>query len=179
LAKKMSGKQRRQLDTGTSDLAPEIQAAIDRLAEAHDHARQVLKDAGRLLAGGKGAGPGVRDLTDGEPATRGAALAPHWDPVARVLRVGKHIVKQYRVPSPNQETVLAAFQEEGWPHRVDDPLPPVADESSRDRLRDTIRSLNSSQKHKLIRFHGDGTGEGVFWELLHARTRPAAAAGKK
>jgi hypothetical protein len=175
----MAERRRRHLDTGTSDLAPAIQDAIARLAEAHDHARQVLKDAARLLAGGQGASAAAIPLTDGKAAAANAAVIPHWDPGSRILRVGKHIVKQYRVPSPNQETVLAAFQEEGWPHRVDDPLPPVVDASSRDRLRDTIRSLNSSQKHRLIRFHGDGTGEGVFWELIHARTRRAVASLKK
>jgi hypothetical protein len=88
-------------------------------------------------------------------------------------------VKQYRVPSPNQEKVLAAFQEEGWPPHIDDPLPPVADESPKDHLRDTIRSLNSSQKNRVLRFRGDGTGQGILWELVDGRAPPAAAAGKK
>ena len=167
------------LEVTAGDFAADIQAAIAQLAEAHDHARQVLKDAGRLLAGGKDGSPFAIQATDGKAAVEAVALVPHWDPAIRVLRVGKHVVKQYRVPSPNQEMLLAAFQEEGWPPHIDDPLPPVADESSRDRLRDTIRSLNSSQKNRLIRFHGDGTGEGVVWELVPARASRAVAGRKK
>jgi hypothetical protein len=35
------------------------------------------------------------------------------------------VVKEFKLPAPNQETILTAFQEEGWPPRIDDPLPPV------------------------------------------------------
>ncbi len=57
-----------------------------------------------------------------------------------------------------------AFQEEGWPVRIDDPLPPVSESEPKQRLRETIRSLNRNQKERLVRFKGDGTGEGVLWE---------------
>ena len=56
-----------------------------------------------------------------EPAP---AAAPEWDAMYRELRVGRCVIKVYKVPSPNQEAVLEAFQEEGWPHRIDDPLLP-------------------------------------------------------
>ena len=95
-------------------------------------------------------------------------LLPSWDGLNRVLSLGEQIVKEYRVPSPNQEAVLTTFQEEGWPHYVYDPLIPLAksEQCPKFRLRDTIKCLNANQKNPLIRFRGDGTGERVGWEAV-------------
>jgi hypothetical protein len=89
---------------------------------------------------------------------------PTWDEQRRQLRVGRVLVKEFKLPSPNQETLLMAFEEEGWPPRIDDPLPPVAQLDPRRRLHDTIKALNRKQKRYLIRFRGDGSGEGIRWE---------------
>jgi hypothetical protein len=97
-----------------------------------------------------------------------SAHLPRWDTDDRTLYVGDLIVKEYRVRSPNQEAVLSAFQEEQWPHYIDDPLSPVPDQSPKQRLRDTVKRLNENQKNHLIRFRGDGTGERVRWELIQA-----------
>lgn len=91
---------------------------------------------------------------------------PSWDSDRQELRVGTIVVKQFKVPAVSQETILAAFQEEGWPVRIDDPLPPHPAQDSKRRLHDTINSLNRNQKEPLIRFLGDGSGQGVRWELL-------------
>ena len=108
--------------------------------------------------------PNGQDLpTDAAMPTR--PLTPIWDGERQELRVGMRLVKQFKLPSPNQEIILSCFQEEGWPARIDDPLPPVADILPKRRLHDTIKSLNRSQKCQLIRFSGDGSGEGVRWEL--------------
>ena len=90
---------------------------------------------------------------------------PSWHRDRRELRLGHVVVKQFKVPAPNQETILAAFDEEGWPFRIDDPLPPQADQDSKRRLHDTINKLNRHQKQPLIHFRGDGTGRGICWEL--------------
>jgi hypothetical protein len=96
-----------------------------------------------------------------------------------VLQVGGRIVKHYRVPASTQEAILAAFEEEGWPPHLDDPLLPIRDGYPKDRLRDAIRHLNANQKNRLIRFRGDGTGQGILWELIDERGTSVAAAGKK
>jgi hypothetical protein len=70
-----------------------------------------------------------------------------------------------------QEAILMAFEEENWPPRIDDPLPVHPDMLPKRRLHDTIKSLNRNQKRPLIRFMGDGTGEGVRWESLLAEER--------
>jgi hypothetical protein len=94
-----------------------------------------------------------------------ANLLPHWDRDRHELRVGGQLVKQFRLPSPNQEKVLNAFEEENWPVRIDDPLPPNEKLDAKQRLHDTIKNLNRHQKNPLIRFMGDGTGQGVRWEI--------------
>ncbi len=99
----------------------------------------------------------------GVPAA--SAAAPFWDRQRRVLSVGGRVVKQFRVPSPNQEAVLVALQREGWPACVADPLPPIAAQMAKIRLHDTIKCLNARQENRLIRFRGNGMGNGVLWEL--------------
>jgi hypothetical protein len=91
---------------------------------------------------------------------------PLWNGESRSLSVGRVLIKKFRIPSPNQEAVLAAFQEEGWPRRIDDPLRPQAHQVAKCRLHDTIKCLNRHHLHHLLRFRGDGTGEGVCWEYV-------------
>ena len=98
--------------------------------------------------------PSIRDFT------------PLWDRDNRVLTFGGQIVRRYGRSSPNQETVLQTFEEQGWPYRIDDPLPYSAEVAPKLRLHDTIRWLNLKQESRLLRFLGDGTGEGVCWKLL-------------
>ncbi|NUQ61969.1 MAG: hypothetical protein HUU20_05750 [Pirellulales bacterium] len=98
-----------------------------------------------------------------KPAPR---CIPIWDRDRQELRVGGYLVKQFKVPALNQERILAAFEEEGWPVHIDDPLPPQQEQDPKRRLHDTINSLNRKQKHRLIRFMGDGTGQGVRWCLI-------------
>ena len=93
---------------------------------------------------------------------------PLWDAARQELRVGDSLVKQFRLPAPNQGRILMAFEEEGWPSRIDDPLPPQPDLDPKRRLHDTIKSLNRNQKHRLLRFKGDGQGLGILWEFIPA-----------
>lgn len=96
----------------------------------------------------------------------GPAPLPRWDAERRELRVGDVLVKKFKVPARNQELVLTAFAEERWPVRIDDPLPPRLEVDPKRRLVETISRLNRNQKHRVLRFHGDGHGEGISWELL-------------
>ena len=91
---------------------------------------------------------------------------PHWDAETRELRMNGQVVKRFKWHALNQEAVLAVFEEEGWPVRIDDPIPPQPEQDPKRRLSDTIKCLNRKQTNELIRFHGDGTGEGVTWELV-------------
>src|SRR5262245_25866641 len=91
----------------------------------------------------------------------GLPSLPRWDGDYREIRFGDKIVKQFKLPSPNQEAILLAFHEKGWPPRIEDPLPPNANFDTKQRLHDAIRGLNRNQKNRLLRFKGDGTGVGI------------------
>jgi hypothetical protein len=135
----------------------------------------ILTEAG-ISAARRFTEPGERHLTDALTGEAGGVAGAsgdvhnhpdiHWDPAARKLRMNGQLVKRFKWPAANQEIVLNAFQEEGWPERIDDPLPPHADQDSKRRLSDTIKCLNRKQANPLIHFHGDGTGEGVIWEFV-------------
>jgi hypothetical protein len=98
---------------------------------------------------------------------------PRWDAAGRTLWLEAKLVKRFGVPAANQELILAAFEEEGWPSGIDDPLPPVADIDPKHRLQGVIFRLNGCQKQRLIRFMGNGDGLGIRWERL-----PRAGAGR-
>ena len=100
------------------------------------------------------------------------SLTPKWDPNRRQLCLGNTIVKEFKLPAANQEIVLAVFEEEHWPPRIDDPLPQDSDIHPQRRLHDTINSLNRRQKHQLLHFFSDGLAQGIRWELVGRRASP-------
>ena len=137
--------------------------------------RFILTDAGLFLAGGNRPEPTLIRLTpkpSSMPAARaasGASDRPHWNSNTGVLYFGDRIVKRYPRAARNQEIVLAAFEEEGWPNRIDDPLPPSRGVDPMRRLHDTIKWLNRDHEAQVLAFNGDGTGEGVRWKSVVSR----------
>jgi hypothetical protein len=130
----------------------------------------VLTEAGIALASQRPCMPsiettGAASETDGKVDT--LSIVPTWDRDRQELRLGQELVKCFKTPAPNQELILAAFQEEGWPVHIYDPLPPHPEQDPRRRLHDTINSLNRNQKKTLLRFMGDGSGQGVRWDLYN------------
>ena len=91
-------------------------------------------------------------------------ILPTWCPLTRVLKINDKVVKHFKWPAPNQEKLINAFAEQGWPNRLDDPLPPNNGVCPKRRLHDTIKCLNRNQINKLIKFRGDGTAQGACWE---------------
>jgi hypothetical protein len=94
-------------------------------------------------------------------------LKPVWDARSRELRVAEWLVKKFRVPAENQELVLSVFQEEDWPAYIDDPLPMKSEIVPKQRLHNVINRLNGRRLAPILRFHGNGNGEGIGWRLLH------------
>jgi hypothetical protein len=95
--------------------------------------------------------------------TVGAGI-PRYDGVS-ILWLGEVVVKQFEVPAENQKLILLAFEEENWLPRIDDPLPGKSGINRKKRLNKAISGLNHAQTNPLIRFHGDGTGQGIAWEI--------------
>ncbi len=96
---------------------------------------------------------------------RGSDAKPHWDARARELWLGKQLVKQFRRPAINQVQILEAFEEEGWPRSIDDPLPGEGPEAKK-RLENAIQRLNYDQVRGLLRFESNGNGDGIRWEAF-------------
>jgi len=90
-----------------------------------------------------------------------AQVKPIWDRERRELRLGDIVVKRFKWPAENQELVLNAFEDLGWPPRIDDPLLPHPSICPKRRLHDTLKCLNRKQVNELVKFRGDGTGLGV------------------
>jgi hypothetical protein len=91
---------------------------------------------------------------------------PHWDNKAGELWWKGECIRRFRHDASSQRRVLDALEEQGWPGRIDDPLPKQRDSDSKQRLRETIKSLNRGQRPVRLRFHCDGTGEGIRWEAI-------------
>jgi hypothetical protein len=102
-----------------------------------------------------------------EPAVAGVpAEIPVWDEVARELWWRSRLVKRFWRYAANQFLVLSAFQTQGWPLRIDNPLPRTSRVNAKARLRETLKSLQRGQNPVVLRFRADGSGLGVRWETV-------------
>lgn len=88
---------------------------------------------------------------------------PHYDRKHRVLRWGNLEIMRFGRYASALEPIIEKLEEDGWPERIDDPLPPKA-KGNKKRLRDAVDHLNERQTVQLIEFHMDGTGKGVRWQ---------------
>jgi hypothetical protein len=104
----------------------------------------------------------------GATGNESKVATPTWNRNKRMLLWGSLVIKSFRKTAPNQEILLDSFEEEGWPARIDDPIPPSPGIVPTVRLHDTIKRLNHGMAFHVIRFYGDGTGLGVEWRRLAA-----------
>jgi hypothetical protein len=128
----------------------------------------VLSHRAVVVAVGSGNGVGSHSLLAITPPHFPVLSPPHWDRDRRELWFDGMLIKRFRQPSPSQENILTAFQEEGWPPSIDDPLPQDPEQEPKRRLNHTIRNLNRLHKSNRIRFVGDGSGERVMWKRVLA-----------
>lgn len=100
---------------------------------------------------------------------------PHWDRRAGELRFRGVVVRE--VPkvsrSHNIVPILDAFEEDGWPPEIDDPL---TSGGSDDRRRRAIETLNNRMLKQWMWFECNGDGTGFRWR---AKPRPAKKAAKR
>lgn len=106
----------------------------------------------------------------GEKESTPATQRPSWDHGTGKLHYGGKLARQVQNPgrATNIVAILDAFEEQGWPARIDDPLP---DGGDKQRLREAIRTLNQGLSR--LRFRADGTGSGICWEPADTRATPA------
>jgi hypothetical protein len=86
---------------------------------------------------------------------------PCWRASNRQLWFRGQVVLEFGRSAPNQECVLDALEELGWPPQIDDPLPHKKGKRARKRLGDTLRSLSAAQR--AIHFRVSADGRAVLW----------------
>jgi hypothetical protein len=94
-----------------------------------------------------------------EPVSNRHKQIPVWNDSAGELRLNGELVREVVPRAKNVRLILNAFQEDGWPIRVDSPLP--GGRNSR-ALREAVRNLKD--RITRIEFFCDGKGEGVRWQ---------------
>jgi hypothetical protein len=104
---------------------------------------------------------------------------PGWDANLHELRMGARVVKRFKRPAESQELILTAFEEEGWPDVIDDPLPVEPGHDPKRRLHYTVHHLNRGQRPFLIQFHVNGNGESVYWCSARDRRVSGARSARK
>lgn len=99
------------------------------------------------------------------PDLRESFITITWDKQLGELRLDGDVIRRVRPGvATNVDIVLDAFQEDGWPKRIDSPLRGYAQDKA--TISDTVKSLNN--KLQMIRFFADGSKEGITWELTPA-----------
>jgi hypothetical protein len=81
-----------------------------------------------------------------------------------LLWQGRPVKRFPKQPAHNQVLVLTAWEEQDFRSPLLDPLPRRSGVDPRTRFHDTIKALNRNQVNPLLRFRGNGTGEGAIWE---------------
>ena len=80
-------------------------------------------------------------------------------PDRRELRFGDRTLKKYPAQrAPNQTAILAAFEEEGWPSRIDDPLTGRCKDPKK-RLGDAVYALKEAQDVIIFGSSPESVGE--------------------
>lgn len=124
----------------------------------------VVTDEGRSFIERQHLNNRIAPSLGSEGSVRTPVAVPRWDKVARRLWFNGTVIKEFKVPAANQETILATFEDDHWPSSIDDPLPPIEGIDPKRRLHYTIIRLNKSHRRRVIRFHGNGNGKAVFWQ---------------
>jgi hypothetical protein len=127
----------------------------------------VLTDAGAAAFRGPHRRNAAEPLQPGSARREGRKVRkrplPYWDKRNRRLWLGDVLIKEFAQPAPDQEAILSVFQEQRWKCPIDDPLTGRDGRDAKQHLRQTVDNLNRHMNNPLIRFGGDGTGQGIRW----------------
>lgn len=97
-------------------------------------------------------------IPDGNPPNEADAILPVWDEKSGNLTFDGKAARHYEKRAYNCIAILDVFQLEGWPVRVDDPLP---NGKNPERLSNTIKTLNTGLQ--TIEFFSGGDGQSTGW----------------
>jgi hypothetical protein len=139
-------------------LPPGSRAAINPL---QDSAARQQPDAARC-AGRADAASTIQAPAERAAAVRAAAppVVPSWNKSIGELRFRGVVIRKVRImarPS-NIQIILNSFEEQGWPERIDNPLPGGVDQ---DRLNSALQSLRQGLRD--IRFQMREGARAITW----------------
>jgi len=103
-----------------------------------------------------------------------SAAVPHWDEDARELWYLNQLVRVVKRPKQahNIVGILRAFEEAGWPTRIDDPHGRKPSDETRRR---DMENLKKGLLKPLLTFECDGNGTGFLWKKIpQPRAKKAA-----
>jgi len=123
----------------------------------------------RSRADRKGKTAGKKTSAAGiEKIPAASVIKPVWDAEDRILWWDGRVVIEFGRCAPSLGLFLANFQELRWRKKVPNPFG-GAHTKAHQALRNAIKKLNGRQN--VLRFHGDGDGDHVRWDLI-AETQP-------
>jgi hypothetical protein len=94
-------------------------------------------------------------------------MSPVWNDKVGTLSVHGRSVLRLAKPAKNQRAILNAFERNGWPSWIANPIEPTYPKDENQRLGDAVYGLNRSLGPDApLQFRRDGQGKGVFWEFL-------------
>jgi hypothetical protein len=91
--------------------------------------------------------------------------APGWDAVTGLLCWRGRVLKRVRADAVNERCLLDAFERQGWPEWIDNPLSRKDGVNRKRRLRETVKALNCGLDPPAIRFRTDWNGH-VGWQTV-------------
>lgn len=119
-----------------------------------------VAEGANLMDAGTAAGLRLQfDMEDATPVH--AENQPSWNPDRGELKLGDRVIRCVRVlqtPS-NIQQILDAFQNQGWPSRIDNPLG-----LGQQQLHQSLRSLNHGLA--MIRFHSQEGAQSIVWRRI-------------
>jgi len=119
------------------------------------------------------------ETPEGEPCETGG---PNFDRYHRILTVDGIFVRQFLRDAENQMRILNAFQDQHWPHRIDNAFPRAKPGDPNRRPSDAVSDLNRNYKHKLIHFWVEKGTRGICWKRIppaqETAHRPSAPDGQ-
>jgi hypothetical protein len=96
----------------------------------------------------------------------GGSVTPYWDSLNRKLYFRGELVKAFTSPADHQEAILAAFQAQGWPPSIPNPLAGDTEAQRHLRQERAVRRLKGNQHARLLDFHVRAGGKNVTWEVI-------------
>jgi hypothetical protein len=88
---------------------------------------------------------------------------PHWDARTDTLHCFDQRLK-VRFDAANLRVVLDAFEAQGWPRRIANPLRAGNGVTAKRKLQQTVKSLSERLRGTGLRLRMDGEAMGVCWE---------------